>query len=320
MLDPSTPFVTAGRIAIVLLNTLSFPLQCHPCRVSIDNIIRAGRRKYIVWKSKRNTAKSIGTVQTFSENPSFDRKFDKNNDIESDTPSMMKSSVNDAQPLLKTFSLEMSDNSNQMTPCASDAELGSRKYPLGDSEPSGTVVPVDTMYSLTEESVGHDHDHLAYLSNNRSGPEFQKGPEVASPDSAKVAVAMPAPSTAAHTINNKMFSIMTVCIILFSYFVSIFVGSLDQVGTMSFLLMFWLQLDDAKHFTPLLQVLAFVGATGSTTISFILPGLFYYKLFPIRSANTKFLKFKSICALLLVIYGFSVMITCVSVKFYQLSQ
>lgn len=49
------------------------------------------------------------------------------------------------------------------------------------------------------------------------------------------------------------FAIITTCIIVLSYIVAMTVSSLDKV-------------------------LAFVGSTGSTSISFILPGLFYYKI------------------------------------------
>src|SRR5690606_1559960 len=31
---------TIGRAAIVILVMFSFPLQCHPCRASIDNVLR----------------------------------------------------------------------------------------------------------------------------------------------------------------------------------------------------------------------------------------------------------------------------------------
>lgn len=49
------------------------------------------------------------------------------------------------------------------------------------------------------------------------------------------------------------FAIITTCIIILSYIVAMTVSSLDKV-------------------------LAYVGSTGSTSISFILPGLFYYKI------------------------------------------
>ncbi|RHZ72495.1 hypothetical protein Glove_242g65 [Diversispora epigaea] len=60
-------------------------------------------------------------------------------------------------------------------------------------------------------------------------------------------------------------------------------------------------------------VLSFVGATGSTTVSFILPGLFYYKLH--ENAQWDFRKSLSV---FLVIYGFSVMFICVSLNILRL--
>lgn len=54
-------------------------------------------------------------------------------------------------------------------------------------------------------------------------------------------------------------------------------------------------------------VLAVVGATGSTSISFILPGLFGYKLSTNETKTGSVLKVSSIT---LVIWGFAVMFVC----------
>jgi len=55
------------------------------------------------------------------------------------------------------------------------------------------------------------------------------------------------------TISEGRFAIITTAIIVLSYIAAMTVSSLDKV-------------------------LAYVGSTGSTSISFILPGLFYYKI------------------------------------------
>lgn len=55
------------------------------------------------------------------------------------------------------------------------------------------------------------------------------------------------------TMSEVRFAIITTVIIILSYIVAITVSSLEKV-------------------------LAYVGSTGSTSISFILPGLFYYKI------------------------------------------
>ncbi|KAI9285379.1 vacuolar amino acid transporter 5 [Umbelopsis sp. AD052] len=39
---PASVFVTGGRIAIVILVLLSYPLQCHPCRNSLDKVLSFG--------------------------------------------------------------------------------------------------------------------------------------------------------------------------------------------------------------------------------------------------------------------------------------
>ena len=61
------------------------------------------------------------------------------------------------------------------------------------------------------------------------------------------------PVTRNDTIGETRFAIITTVIIVLSYTVAMTVSSLDKV-------------------------LAYVGSTGSTSISFILPGLFYYKI------------------------------------------
>ncbi|KAL1922374.1 uncharacterized protein VTP21DRAFT_9913 [Calcarisporiella thermophila] len=89
------------------------------------------------------------------------------------------------------------------------------------------------------------------------------------------------PSTQKHVL-------MTTGIILASYLISISVSQLDLV-------------------------LSFVGATGSTTISFILPGIFYWRVHqndPWRP--------KKILAVLLLLYGVLVMICCLTFNFMRL--
>ncbi|OCH96252.1 hypothetical protein OBBRIDRAFT_765760 [Obba rivulosa] len=61
-------------------------------------------------------------------------------------------------------------------------------------------------------------------------------------------------------------------------------------------------------------VLSFVGATGSTTISFILPGLFYWKLTRSDPSSNKML---SRAALGLAIYGICIFVFCLSYNTYK---
>jgi amino acid permease len=86
--------------------------------------------------------------------------------------------------------------------------------------------------------------------------------------------------------SNTRYIVMTTCILIASYCVAITVNQLDLV-------------------------LSFVGSTGSTTISFILPGLFYFKLFPKWN-------WKRCVAIFLVIYGFSVMSICLTFNIKRL--
>lgn len=61
-------------------------------------------------------------------------------------------------------------------------------------------------------------------------------------------------------------------------------------------------------------VLSFVGATGSTTISFILPGLFYWKLTKDDPNKNKFL---NLGALALASYGFLILVFCLTYNIYN---
>ncbi|KAK5991229.1 Vacuolar amino acid transporter 6 [Cladobotryum mycophilum] len=66
----------------------------------------------------------------------------------------------------------------------------------------------------------------------------------------------PAPPRGDHAVapmSDMRFALLTTCILTFAYITALSVSSLDRM-------------------------LAFVGSTGSTSISFILPGLFYYKI------------------------------------------
>lgn len=79
---------------------------------------------------------------------------------------------------------------------------------------------------------------------------------------AKPAPPHPTPSE----MSDIRFAVLTTCIIILSYIVAMTVSSLGMV-------------------------LAYVGSTGSTTISFILPGLFYYKISsPNSPAHQRLLK------------------------------
>jgi len=62
------------------------------------------------------------------------------------------------------------------------------------------------------------------------------------------------------------------------------------------------------------MVLSFVGSTGSTTISFILPGLLYWKLTKDDPNKNKYLNW---AALALVLYGFLILVFCLSYNVYN---
>ncbi|KAF8311366.1 hypothetical protein DL93DRAFT_2083351 [Clavulina sp. PMI_390] len=72
----------------------------------------------------------------------------------------------------------------------------------------------------------------------------------------------------------------------------------------------------AYYVDDLQIVLSFVGSTGSVTISFILPGLFYYKLFGQRPETSRLQKWGSAG---LFIYGVLVFIFCLSYNIWKVS-
>ena len=99
-------------------------------------------------------------------------------------------------------------------------------------------------------------------------------------------------------LTGKRFIIITACILIASYLVAILVRELARV-------------------------LSVVGATGSTSISFILPGTFGYKLIGSENSNgdsteplSKFDKFLKFAALCLIIWGIFVMVTSLSATLF----
>lgn len=94
-------------------------------------------------------------------------------------------------------------------------------------------------------------------------------------------------------LSKRNFYVITTVIVVFSYLLAISV-------------------------TSLAHVLAFVGSTGSTSISFILPGLFGYLLIkPLSGLElTKLEKFSKYGGLALSIWGFVVMIVCLSATIF----
>ncbi|KAK6203290.1 vacuolar amino acid transporter [Scheffersomyces amazonensis] len=95
-------------------------------------------------------------------------------------------------------------------------------------------------------------------------------------------------------LTSKRFYIITTFIVVLSYLVAITVKSLEHV-------------------------LAFVGSTGSTSISFILPGLFGYLLIKPLNGATKLTKielFSKYGGLVLSIWGVIVMVVCLSATLF----
>lgn len=172
-LYPNSIYTTIGRLAMLLLVTLAFPLQCHPCRSSIKNMI------------------------VFIKNLRKDKTDDSTADF----------------------------------------------------------IPLDDLSSEDPQ------EEVAQQNNEQSNLPIE---------------------------SSRQTNVITLCILIFSYLLAISI-------------------------TSLAKVLAIVGATGSTSISFILPGLFGYKLIGSEFTNsndrvpTRVKLFKYL-GLLLFIWGIAVMV------------
>jgi amino acid permease len=92
-----------------------------------------------------------------------------------------------------------------------------------------------------------------------------------------------------HTSHKRSHFILTTTILVLSFFVAISISQLDIV-------------------------LSFVGSTGSTSISFILPGLFYFKIF----RDDAWYHWKRLVSLFLIIYGLLVMTICLTFNIKRL--
>ncbi|KAG1461218.1 hypothetical protein G6F46_004116 [Rhizopus delemar] len=92
-----------------------------------------------------------------------------------------------------------------------------------------------------------------------------------------------------HTSHKRSHFILTTAILVLSFLVAISISQLDIV-------------------------LSFVGSTGSTSISFILPGLFYFKIF----RDDAWYHWKRLVSLFLIIYGLLVMTICLTFNIKRL--
>lgn len=207
---PQTVSSTVGRIAIVILVMLSYPLQCHPARASINHIMHYFKHvKVLSKKPSRTSLLSSGQRRTLSQGQ---------------TPSPRPS---------------FSQNT--------DARVA---IPMPDPDFEDEII--------------------------------EEGIPVLSP------------------LNGTRFIVITSLILLLSYLIAISV-------------------------TSLAHVLGFVGSTGSTSISFILPGIFGYRLIGSEYIDhssgswgnmPRKLRLLKLLSLALTIWGFLVMVVCLSATIF----
>lgn len=114
---------------------------------------------------------------------------------------------------------------------------------------------------------------------------------------------------AAREIPLAKYVAMTSGILLASFLIAVNVRRLETVRA------FPTYPDQPDADTLARQVLGFVGSTGSTTISFILPSLFYLRLFPSSpSSSDKRRRLMRFLAVALLIWGVLVFVVCLSLN------
>ncbi|AOA62772.1 Vacuolar amino acid transporter 6 [Komagataella phaffii CBS 7435] len=202
---PQNVSSTVGRIAIVFLVTLSFPLQCHPCRNSLNYIVHF--------------------YQTSG-------KTDLNDEFD-----------------------EFDDEGEERRPLTEDQEDFTNKSPEGSGPPQ-----------IVQDQTDLNDPNLSPIEETPSKP------------------------VAVHLSTQRLI-ILTTIIIALAYSIALSVTSLGLV-------------------------LSVVGATGSTSISYILPGIFGYKLLGTSAEATWRQRTYKYAALALVAFGITVMVICLTVVLF----
>ncbi|KAH3678168.1 hypothetical protein WICPIJ_008926 [Wickerhamomyces pijperi] len=237
---------TVGRIAIVILVMLSYPLQCHPARSSINHIIH-----YFQNFKEISRRPSIATIKS---------KRSQSSNLSGSTPLMDSVS----SPLLKSGALGTTPRS-----------------PSASSPAASNYVQTLRVASMSQPPL------MQTVLNDNASSVLDMDDEYV--EEGNIAV---------QPLKGKKFYILTTLILIFSYAIAISV-------------------------TSLARVLAFVGSTGSTSISFILPGIFGYQLIgseyyslngydgmPVQDRVTRYM------ALGLSVWGILVMVICLSATIF----
>ncbi|ODV61356.1 uncharacterized protein ASCRUDRAFT_75379 [Ascoidea rubescens DSM 1968] len=293
---PKSISTTFGRFAIVILVMLSYPLQCHPCRMSTNHILHYIQTRKIEYNSLTRSTSFASSV--FSK---FNQKF----------------------RTYSTFSFN-GNNTNNNTGTANNIPgslatyretlLSQRHQPFYNPM-NESAVSDDASSQFTDNSSGifiraGSHSHLIYnnftanynsINPSGNGNDNDTASNIAAPS---IHSLNPPQNNVTISLPTRKFVIITTSILIVSFIISISVTSLEKV-------------------------LAFVGSTGSTTISFILPGIFGFKLIGnkqflnttdndinqniiINDKQSKKDQIIKYAALFLSIWGIIVMIVCLT--------
>lgn len=280
---PDSTGTTIGRIAIVILVMLSFPLQCHPCRSSTNHVLHYFTNSELAGSirslSRSNTASS-SNPSSFSNNMTVDerRKLILGG---SGNVNFLNGSIN-ASPKTST-SRSVSVSSNLQSPAYTQLNQATNKssaaaamsLSAATANNNAAAPREDYPGELEDEAIMEDATNTSIITTDTGIMEGRGSNQ--------------------HSVSlgTKKFIILTSIIVLLSYFVALKVQSLEFV-------------------------LSLVGSTGSTSISFILPGIFAYKLIGSQQNEeiTNKLKFIKIGACLLTTWGFIVMFICLTATLF----
>ncbi|GME89924.1 unnamed protein product [[Candida] boidinii] len=279
---PDSTGTTIGRIAIVILVMLSFPLQCHPCRSSTNHVLH-----YFTTSELAESIRSLSRSNTNSSNPS---SFSNNMTVDERRRLILGGNNGNMNSLNGSINASPKTSSSRSVSVSSNLQPVTAYAQLNQATNKSSTAAAMSLSANTTLAANPREDYPGEL-EDEAIMEDATNTSIITTDTG----IMEGRGSNQHSVSlgTKKFIILTSIIVLLSYFVALKVQSLEFV-------------------------LSLVGSTGSTSISFILPGIFAYKLIGSQQNEeiTNKLKFIKIGACLLTIWGFIVMFICLTATLF----
>lgn len=279
---PDSTGTTIGRIAIVILVMLSFPLQCHPCRSSTNHVLH-----YFTTSELAESIRSLSRSNTNSSNPS---SFSNNMTVDERRRLILGGNNGNMNSLNGSINASPKTSSSRSVSVSSNLQPVTAYAQLNQATNKSSTAAAMSLSANTTSAANPREDYPGEL-EDEAIMEDATNTSIITTDTG----IMEGRGSNQHSVSlgSKKFIILTSIIVLLSYFVALKVQSLEFV-------------------------LSLVGSTGSTSISFILPGIFAYKLIGSQQNEeiTNKLKFIKIGACLLTIWGFIVMFICLTATLF----